>query len=73
MTSTETYMTESELKLADGTVIGTTNMHPEFFRTNGGRNGGWRLGAMPHDTYELGDSFQDTHEDTTVYIGDEVS
>ena len=68
MSSTETYMAESELRLQDGTVIGITNMHPDFFRKNVGRNGGWRLGALPHDTYELEDSYQDTNEDTTVYI-----
>lgn len=27
-----------------------------------------RLGAMPHDMYDLDEEYQDTHEDTTVYI-----
>lgn len=27
-----------------------------------------RLGAMPHDLYELDADYQDTHEDTTIYL-----
>mgnify|MGYP001163306489 CR=1 FL=1 len=27
-----------------------------------------RLGAMPHDLYELDAEYQDTHEDTTIWL-----
>lgn len=62
--TTETYMTVSELCLEDGTVIGETNMSPAYFGDS------QRLGAMPHDTYDLDAAYQDTHEDTLVYLGD---
>jgi len=65
MSTTETYMTESQLTLQDGTVIGTTNMNRIAFGQF------QRIGAMPHDYYELDADYQDTHEDTLVYLGDE--
>ena len=64
---TQSYMTVSELTLEDGTVIGTTNMHRGYFGQF------QRLGALPHDCYELDGDYQDTHEDTMVYLGAEVA
>jgi hypothetical protein len=61
----ESYMTVSELCLEDGTVIGETNMNRVYFGESR------RLGAMPHDTYELHPDYQGTHEDTLVYLGGE--
>lgn len=64
---TETYMTTSELKLADGTVIGRTNANRTWFGES------QRLGSLPHDWYDLDAEYQDTHEDKMVYIGDEIN
>lgn len=63
MMQTESYMTVSDLCLEDGTVIGETNMSRVYFGDS------QRLGAMPHDTYELDAEYQGTHEDTLVYLG----
>jgi hypothetical protein len=63
MKTTETYMTESKLALADGTVVGTTNAHRDYISRDG-----VRLGSLPHDFYELDTEYQDLHEDTTVYM-----
>lgn len=66
MATTQTYMAESKLTLEDGTVIGTTNYHR-------GQFGAFqRLGSLPHDTYELDADMQDLHEDTLVYLGEEL-
>lgn len=64
---TETYVIESELKLADGTVVGRTNHSPVGFRH---MYGDWcRIGIMAHDTYDLLPDYQGLHEDTVVYFG----
>jgi hypothetical protein len=62
---TAPYMTESELRLENGTVVGTTNFHRGEFGSFR------RLGSLPHDTYELAPEHQGLHEDTLVYLGDE--
>lgn len=64
--NTETYMTIRTLTLEDGTVIGKTDIA-------GRRGDSKRLGAMPDDTYDLAAEYQDLHEDTTVYLGDELA
>ena len=66
MNATKTYMTVSELCLEDGTVVGKTNYHRGQFGESK------RLGSLPHDTYDLDAEYQDLHEDTQVYIGDEL-
>lgn len=65
MSTTETYMTESQLTLADGTVIGTTNANRVWFGEFR------RLGELPASYYDLDADYQDTHEDTYVYMGSE--
>lgn len=62
----ETYMTVSELRLEDGTVIGETNANRRWFGDSGRR-----LGSLPHDFYDLDQEHQDTHEDKMVYLGSE--
>ncbi len=56
----------------DGKAIGSVDLIPEQFSRYESLaqqpEGLIRLGAMPHDLYELDDQYQDTHEDTTIYL-----
>ena len=64
--TTETYMTTSELRLEDGTVIGETNANRVWFGKDGRR-----LGSLQAEMYDLLPEYQDTHEDKWVYLGSE--
>ncbi len=56
----------------DGKTIGAVELTPEQFaryETIAQQPEGIvRLGAMPHDLYNLDAEHQDTHEDTVVYL-----
>jgi hypothetical protein len=56
----------------DGKAIGSVDLTTEQFRRYESMSqqpeGLIRLGAMPHDLYELDAEYQDTHEDTTIYL-----
>ncbi len=56
----------------DGKTIGTVELTAKQFARYESLaqqpEGIIRLGAMPHDLYELDAEYQDTHEDTTVYL-----
>jgi hypothetical protein len=65
--TTQTYMTESYLIDAAGEIIGRTNASRGWFGEFR------RLGSLQHDWYELEADMQDLHEDTLVYLGDEVA
>jgi len=57
----------------DSTEIGhavlTAEQHANYVAMADGDAGAIRLGALPHDWYDLDDDYQDTHEDTAVYFG----
>lgn len=67
--TTKTY---SVRRYNDGKAIGSVELTPEQFGRYGSiaqkPEGLVRLGAMPHDLYELDAEYQDTHEDTTIYL-----
>ncbi len=56
----------------DGQAIGTADLTAERFADYRAMSqkpeGLIRLGALPHDMYDLEADYQDTHEDTTVYL-----
>lgn len=58
----------------DGVVLGYAILTDEQFCHYSDMSqqpqGLMRLGAMPHDWYELKDQYQDAHEDTTVFLAD---
>lgn len=65
--------TKYQVKRYDtGKVIGEVELTPEQFRRYESLaqqpEGIIRLGAMPHDLYDLDAEYQDTHEDTTIYL-----
>lgn len=55
-----------------GKTIGTANITAEQFRhymaMSQQPEGLIRLGALPHDYYDLAAEFQDTGENTTVFL-----
>ena len=68
-------MKTREIRLYDdNTTIGTCDMTDEQYQQyvdmSDSDVGTIRLGALPHAWYDLDDEYQDTHEDTAVYIGD---
>jgi len=64
--------THSVIRHSDGQAIGTAILTADQFGEYESQaqqpEGLIRLGALPHDFYELDDEFQDVHEDTTVYL-----
>ena len=56
----------------DGVIIGLSVLTPEQFAHFNAMaqqpEGLIRLGSLPHDFYELSAEYQDTREDTTVYL-----
>jgi hypothetical protein len=56
----------------DGRQIGSVKLTSEQFRRYEAMTqqpeGLIRLGAMPHDLYDLDEEYQDTHGDTTIYL-----
>lgn len=56
----------------DGREIGTANLTADQFRHYEAMSqqpeGIIRLGALPHDYYDLAPEYQDTGENVTVYI-----
>jgi len=56
----------------DGKTIGEVELTAEQFERYESLaqqpEGIIRLGAMPHDLYDLAEEYQDTHEDTTIYL-----
>lgn len=70
MTTTKTNYTVRRYN--DAEAIGNIDLTPEQFARYESMaqqpEGIIRLGAMPHDLYELDAEHQDTHEDTTIYL-----
>lgn len=66
------HTTHDVVRYSDGQVIGLVNLTADQFGEYESQaqqpEGLIRLGALPHDFYELDDEYQDTHEDTTVYL-----
>lgn len=60
------------MRYEDGERIGTSNITPEQYRRYEAMaqqpEGLIRLGALPHDWYDLLPEHQGLHEDTTVWI-----
>lgn len=58
----------------DGVVLGYALLKAEEFRHYSDMaqqpQGLIRLGAIPHDWYNLKADYQDSHEDTTVFLAD---
>lgn len=56
----------------DGVVLGYALLKAEEFRhySDMAPQGLIRLGAIPHDWYDLKGEYQDSHEDTTVFLAD---
>ncbi len=56
----------------DGQAIGSVDLTADQFaryeRIAQQPEGIVRLGAMPHDLYNLDTEYQDTHEDTSIYL-----
>lgn len=56
----------------DGKQIGeanlTANQFAHYEAISQKPQGLIRLGAMPHDYYDLAYEFQDSHEDTAIYL-----
>ncbi len=59
-------------RYSDNKAIGSVDLTAEQFSLYESMSqqpqGLIRLGAMPHDLYELDAEYQDTHEDTTIYL-----
>ena len=70
MTTTVTNYTVR--RYDDNSAIGSVGLTDEqFFRYESlaqQPQGIIRLGAMPHDLYDLDPEHQDTHEDTVIYL-----
>jgi hypothetical protein len=64
--------THDIVRYNDGQIIGTVNLTADQFSAYESQaqqpEGLIRLGALPHDLYELDAEYQDAHEDTTVYL-----
>jgi len=62
----------SLIRYHDGVTIGQGNLTPDqltrYLDMAQKPEGIIRLGALPHDFYDLEDEYQDTHEDTTVFF-----
>lgn len=60
------------VRYADGRGIGSVNLTDEQFAHYAAMaqqpEGLIRLGAMPHDYYNLDEEFQGLHEDTTIFL-----
>ena len=56
----------------DNQAIGSANLTDEQYRHYEAMSqqpeGLIRLGALPHDYYDLDGEYQDAHEDTTIYL-----
>ena len=69
---TTTTQTHTVRRYNDGKAIGSANLTSEQFTHYEAMSqqpeGLIRLGALPHDYYDLDGEYQDTHEDTTVYL-----
>ena len=67
--TTETY---TLCRYHDAEPIGecelTAEQFADYLAMSDRDTGAIRLGALPHDFYDLAAEYQDTHEDTTVYI-----
>ena len=65
-------MTYNVKRYNDGRVIGSVDLSVEQFSRYESLaqqpEGLIRLGAIPHDLYELEVEYQDTHEDSCVYL-----
>lgn len=70
MTATKTMY--AVCRYNDAEQIGSVELTPEQFRRYEALSqqpaGIIRLGSMPHDLYELDEEYQDTSENTTVYL-----
>lgn len=69
---TTTTTTHTLRRYDDATAIGrcvlTAEQHQHYIEMADSHTGAIRLGAMPHDYYDLDDDHQGTHEDTAVYV-----
>lgn len=69
--TTET-VTHRLCRYADAVAIGeselTDEQYADYVAMSDRDTGAIRLGALPHGYYDLDDDYQDTAEDTTVYI-----
>jgi hypothetical protein len=69
MNETTTYTVR---RYSDNQAIGESKLTAEQFAHYEGMSqqpeGLIRLGAMPHDYYDLEPEYQDTHEDTTIWL-----
>lgn len=65
-------MPYSLVRYNDGVTIGQGNLTPDQFARYEAMaqmpEGIIRLGALPHDFYDLDADYQDTHKDTTVFF-----
>lgn len=74
MSQTQTNETETHAvyTYADKREVGTAELTAEQYRhyvaMSDRDTGAIRLGALPHDYYDLSPEYQDLAEDTTVYI-----
>lgn len=59
-------------RYSDAKAIGSANLTAEQFAHYEAMaqqpEGIIRLGAMPHSYYDLDANYQDTHEDTSIYL-----
>ena len=72
MTTKTTITCYTVRRYNDAEAIGEANLTAEQYRHYEGMaqqpEGIIRLGALPHAYYDLDADYQDTHEDTSVYL-----
>ena len=51
-----------------GVAVLTADQFSRYMAMSDQPQGTVRLGSLPHDYYDLDPEYQDTHEDTTVFL-----